>query len=105
MSSQGRVEVFYNGIWGTVCGDYWDLNDAKVVCRQLGFEGALVAVVSSEFSGKKVWLSNVQCERNESSLADCAHSRWGRVRCPSRKDAGVVCITGNFSNSWITHQV
>ena len=42
-SSTGRVEIFYNDQWGTICDHGWDMNDANVLCKQLGFYQALQA--------------------------------------------------------------
>ena len=84
------------GVWGTVCDDYWDLTDANVVCRQLGFEGAVAAKRSAAFgSGQgKIWMDSVSCSGVESSLTECGHRGWGIHNCVHGEDAGVICSTG-----------
>lgn len=99
LAHQGRVEVFYNGTWGTVCHSHWDLKDGKVVCRQLGFEGAIRMAYYSEFGRGNgvIWMYLVNCRGHESSLQRCYHHGWGQTStCSHYSDAGVVCIPGNY---------
>ncbi|XP_046864334.1 uncharacterized protein LOC124458347 [Xenia sp. Carnegie-2017] len=60
---KGRVEVFYNGEWGTICDDGWDINDAKVVCRQLGYDYYFRALLGGNVphGSGRIWLDDVQC--------------------------------------------
>ncbi|KAL5493193.1 hypothetical protein EMCRGX_G014334 [Ephydatia muelleri] len=91
--SSGRVEVQHNGVWGTVCDDYWDINDATVVCRQLGYNGTIRASTNAEFGegNGTIWMNNVTCTGSESSLDQCPFNGWGIQNCVHAKDAGVVC--------------
>jgi len=65
--NEGRVEVFYQGSWGTVCDDDWDLQDANVVCKMLGYLHATEALPFSAFGNGtgKIVLDNVNCSAEE----------------------------------------
>lgn len=99
---QGRVEVYHNGTWGTVCDDLWGLCAAHVVCRQLGCGQGLGALGSGHFGegSGPILLDDVQCRGHETSLGQCRHLGLSIHNCGHHEDAGVVC-SGNptFSGS------
>ena len=89
----GRVEIFYNGEWGTICDSYWSINDAKVVCRQLGYRYTISALRGSQVPNGfgRIWLNYVWCTGREQNLTSCYISRWGNNNCRHGQDVGVEC--------------
>ena len=92
---EGRLEIFYNGNWGTVCDDYWDTNDARVVCRQLGFPDTVSAPRSARFGrgSGEIWLDDVHCSGSESLIENCPHNGLGNHDCGHNEDASVICLS------------
>ncbi|XP_061167696.1 deleted in malignant brain tumors 1 protein-like [Saccostrea echinata] len=92
-SREGRVEVKVGGTWGTVCDNYWDDNDARVVCRMLGYSGTATAYSSAHFGqgSGRILMDNVKCTGTEKSLALCPFSGFGHENCGHNEDASVIC--------------
>ncbi|XP_068735812.1 scavenger receptor cysteine-rich domain superfamily protein-like [Montipora capricornis] len=101
LPNAGRVEVFYGGVWGSISSYNWDMNDATVVCRQLGYQdGGEVALknrVYGPFFGP-VWLTNLHCTGNEKNVMECAHDVIGNKseEMPTTRFASVICKGGKM---------
>ncbi|XP_028403522.1 scavenger receptor cysteine-rich type 1 protein M130-like, partial [Dendronephthya gigantea] len=89
----GRVEVFHDGQWGRICGKNWDIREAQVACRQLGFPGAIRALSPREVPRGygKIWLDKLDCTGRETHLSSCSGIDWRDHNCHYYRVAGVEC--------------
>ncbi|XP_054243038.1 antigen WC1.1-like isoform X2 [Indicator indicator] len=89
----GRVEIWHQGSWGTVCDDSWDMADANVVCKQLGCGFAVSALSEAAFGEGTgpIWLEKVHCKGTELSLWDCSAQPLFSKNCDHKEDAAVNC--------------
>lgn len=89
----GRVEVYFEGVWGTVCDDLWAEKEAQVVCQQLGCGVAVSTLGEAPFGqgSGPILLDDVQCSGTEVSLGQCSHAGWFIHNCGHEEDVGIVC--------------
>jgi deleted-in-malignant-brain-tumors protein 1 len=99
--NSGRVAVRYGNVWGTICNRGLDINDAKVICRMLGYVGASKVYPKSTFrpGNGTIWLSNLGCNGRENSIDNCRHPGWGQTTCNHDNDGAIMCKTGTSSNN------
>lgn len=90
---EGRVEVYHEDEWGTVCDDLWELDDANVLCVELGYDLANEAPVAAHFGEGvgRIWMDDVECTGVEVTLVTCPFRGWGLHNCNHRGDAGAEC--------------
>ncbi|KAK7503320.1 hypothetical protein BaRGS_00005585 [Batillaria attramentaria] len=92
--SEGRVEVFLKGEWGTVCDDGFSDEEAEVACRMLGYTGGVPTAKSRAHYGEgrgRILLDDVSCRGTETDLMDCDHNDIGDENCDHDEDVGVDC--------------
>ena len=118
---EGRVEICFSGVWGTICSDGWDSRDATVVCRELGIAELLLGIdlltmkyilveieffhplaaiplLSSETYGEgdgPIFLKEMDCGQQDTRLVGCngynPTSVIDKNHCTHAKDAAVIC--------------
>ena len=88
-ASDGRLEVFLGGQWGTVCNDDFDRRDVNVACRQLGFARGEFDNTRREGYGLPILLDDLRCTGTESRLVDCGHT--SEHNCVHYEDVSVQC--------------
>lgn len=98
------MEANVGGVWGTVCDDYFDIRDAQVVCKFLGFPRATAAYHKARFGRGCgfIWFDNLCCAGGESTPFHCPHNGFGIENCEHYEDAGVRC-TGKSCYKWTVH--
>ncbi|CAC5399581.1 Neurotrypsin,Scavenger receptor cysteine-rich type 1 protein M130,Deleted in malignant brain tumors 1 protein,Scavenger receptor cysteine-rich domain-containing group B protein,Soluble scavenger receptor cysteine-rich domain-containing protein SSC5D [Mytilus coruscus] len=93
---EGRVEVKHNGQWGTICDDFFDINDTTVVCRMLGYNDTdgSVKYYGSSYFGRgygPILIDDLDCSGEEDDVSECNRTDWFKNNCGHDEDVSVNC--------------
>lgn len=101
----GRVEVYYNNYWRSICDTNWDLKNAHVICRMLGYNQGAIAAIQGFQGSDDFWLSGVNCTGNETTIENCRNLKWGKRNCATNSRAGVVCKSGTCHARFVQDKI
>ncbi|XP_019848942.1 PREDICTED: deleted in malignant brain tumors 1 protein-like [Amphimedon queenslandica] len=94
---EGRVEVCVDGVWGSVCSSGWDTNDAKVICKQLGYlDSEPVVSLNGKYGvgDGPIYFSDLSCQGWEHTFTICSKSSYLHFTCSNIAIAGALCTDG-----------
>ena len=91
--NEGRLKVYLNGAWATVNGDGFDMTDANVVCRSLGYGDARNYVTTPDFGRGtgSILMDEVGCQGTEDSIFDCTYNLQHESSDTHDNDVGITC--------------
>ena len=89
----GRVEICIESTWTSLCDQSWDLRDAQVACRELGYSpyGAMPTNGCYTEGQLSFGITSLNCTGSEDCLLNCSHSNPVLYNCGSHNDAGLIC--------------
>ncbi|XP_053388862.1 uncharacterized protein LOC128551929 [Mercenaria mercenaria] len=89
----GRVEVLFNGTWGSVCSSGLTSNDTSVMCRMLGNSGLSYVLKDDEYlqQNANITISDLNCNGGENDISDCKATQWQQADCSSNRAVGIAC--------------
>ncbi|XP_053388860.1 scavenger receptor cysteine-rich domain superfamily protein-like, partial [Mercenaria mercenaria] len=89
----GRVEVLFNGTWGSVCMSGLTLKDTATMCEMLTNSSASFILKRWEYKPREdnIIINNLNCTGQESDISDCKATRWQQGHCQDNTAAGIAC--------------
>ncbi|XP_076419204.1 scavenger receptor cysteine-rich domain-containing protein SCART1-like [Peromyscus maniculatus bairdii] len=94
---EGQIQLLYDGQWGLMCGDGLGMQEASVICRQLGCGSvhSISQYILTPEEMKQPWLYGAQCRGEEATLWECLLGPWGPLSgCKCQCVAVIICSGG-----------
>ena len=88
---EGRLEIYYQGVWRSVCTQHWTLKEAHVACRMMGYHSALYARTIYGSFDSQVGIKDLRCNGSEKDLVGCRNNSWNLQGCQDKMYATAIC--------------